>query len=187
MERVGPGARQPESRADAPGGKATGGLRAFEKNSKTDMAQVRPTLKDLRDLQVRCTHCSFRFTLARVSFMCCVVGSLRPGRLKSLKCFPCRAQDAKDLPAKETISKTKQYLSIIGAHIDRVVGAGTEGRSEFRRRAEAELWEYVAEFSNLALSGERISGIYAKLKEKKIAATAGLGAAKGSATTAHPS
>lgn len=47
------GARKPGSRDSQPGGKASEGARASEYSPKMDMVQVRPTLKELRDLQVR--------------------------------------------------------------------------------------------------------------------------------------
>ena len=108
------------------------------------------------------------FARTKDSFFCCYFFLLG----QFLRKYPFSlTQVARDLPPKETIVKTKQYLSIIGAHIDKVVGGGDRSQR---------LWEYVAEYSNLALSGERISGIYAKLKEKKVAAAAaGAGAGAG--------
>ena len=91
-----------------------------------------------------------------------------------------KLQDTTDLPPKETLTKTKQYLSIIGAHIDKVVRASA-GSESSRDRLERRLWDYVADYSNLTLDGKRISGIYAKLKEKAAArAAAGAATAGGS-------
>ena len=98
------------------------------------------------------------------------------------KVFPnSLVQNAKDVPPKETIVKTKQYLSIIGTHIDKL--SDGVNMSESRCGAYQErLWEYVAEYSNLKLNGERIAGIYTKLKEKKAAAAAAAGAAEPTGT-----
>ena len=136
-DRVGgAGLRKPGSRDGQSVAKMPGGGRGSDYSPKMDMLPVRPTLKDLRELQ-----------------------------------------DARDLPPKETLMKTKQYLSIIGTHIDKVVRA-SDGSGSSRHRMERRLWDYVADYSNLTLNGERISGIYAKLKEKKAAAAkvAGAGA-----------
>jgi hypothetical protein len=49
----------------------------------------------------------------------------------------------KDLPPKEVLSKTKQYLSVIGAHIDKVLGRSSQPpAAEARHRTQ--LWEHVS-------------------------------------------
>ncbi|KAH7426872.1 hypothetical protein KP509_10G020300 [Ceratopteris richardii] len=83
-------------------------------------------------------------------------------QIPTLKRLEKLQSTSSDLPKDEVLKRVKKYLKLLGRKIEDIL-QDHEGAKNISR-IETRLWNYVARFSNL--SGERLTGIYKKLKEE---------------------